>query len=273
MNSILVREIRVTKGADARTLSILRSEDGSFWLHDIEADNLVELQDDSDAAVMDAVREGGFELAEDDQFTVSDGVYFLHPVGSAWLAADVQSGRAIRQTEESLAGTHAAAGDVWAGIVPRDSDEIIVGDEAAEIIRLVMGDDGFAVDVSRRRDPPTVVEDYTVRIKHDDCLDPNEMSRSVYVSADSPSAAIVEAMCQTDNCHGGDYRLLVEVYPGHHGYQSPTDRLAQEAIEVKLWTAEHKQDIGTWFTREVERGEAEAAASEAEYRNLGEVTS
>ncbi len=73
--------------------------------------------------------------------TITDGIYFLHPSGSAWIAAHFRDGRLLRTTEDSNAATHAAANDSWSGVVPQDTDQELQGDEAERIIREVMGDD------------------------------------------------------------------------------------------------------------------------------------
>lgn len=78
--------------------------------------------------------------------TIPNGIYFLHPDGSAWLAARYR-GRLIDWTEEACAETHAAARDSWAGIVPSDEDEEIDPDVAMAIIREVMGADTCAEGV------------------------------------------------------------------------------------------------------------------------------
>jgi len=72
---------------------------------------------------------------------VPDGVYFLHPEGSAWLAVEFEDGEIIDRTEESNADTHAAARDSWAGVVPSDDDSEIDGETALAIIAAAMGDD------------------------------------------------------------------------------------------------------------------------------------
>jgi len=72
---------------------------------------------------------------------ITDGVYFLHPEGSAWIAVEFEDGEIIDRTEESNAATHAAARDSWAGVVPSDDDEEISGDMASAIVAATMGDD------------------------------------------------------------------------------------------------------------------------------------
>jgi hypothetical protein len=72
---------------------------------------------------------------------VPDGVYFLHPEGSSWIAVEFDGGQMIDRTEESNADTHSAANDSWAGVVPSDDDSEVDGDIAAAIIAAVMGDD------------------------------------------------------------------------------------------------------------------------------------
>ena len=72
---------------------------------------------------------------------VPDGVYFLRPEGSGWIAAEIDSGRLINRTEESNADTHKAANDSWAGVVPRESDEEISGNVSLAVIAMAMDED------------------------------------------------------------------------------------------------------------------------------------
>ena len=84
--------------------------------------------------------------------TITSGVYFLHPEGSGWIAAEFDGGRVIDRTEESNADTHAAARDSWADVVPSDDDTEVDGDLAAAIVAAVMGGgtDASMVAVTRR---------------------------------------------------------------------------------------------------------------------------
>ena len=91
---------------------------------------------------------------------------------------------------------------------------------------------------------------YTVRVHPINSPDPHAMSEGVYIEADSPASAIVEALCHSRHCHGGDYRVMVEVYPGHHGYQSPDDLLTRQTVDVAAWCDENKQVIADWFGRQ-----------------------
>ena len=69
-----------------------------------------------------------------------DGLYFLHPEGSAWIAAIFRDGKLIDTTEQSLAGTHAAASDSWADVVPTDDDIDVDAETASVIVAEVMGE-------------------------------------------------------------------------------------------------------------------------------------
>lgn len=73
--------------------------------------------------------------------TIADGIYFIHADGCAWQAAEFRRGQLVDHTEASLADTHAAANDRWAGIVPSDSDIEANDDLAAAIIHTLMGSD------------------------------------------------------------------------------------------------------------------------------------
>lgn len=73
---------------------------------------------------------------------MKDGLYFLHPEGSAWIAVIIKNSELHSVTHESNADMHAAANDSWAGITPQDSDvEVDDVDECKEIIHEVMGED------------------------------------------------------------------------------------------------------------------------------------
>lgn len=75
---------------------------------------------------------------------VPDGLYFLHPEGSAWIAARFKDDELVATACEADAGTHQAANDTWAGIVPQDTDvELDDEDSCKEIILQVMGEDTF----------------------------------------------------------------------------------------------------------------------------------
>jgi len=72
---------------------------------------------------------------------IPDGVYFLHPEGSAWIAVEFEDGEIIDRTEESNADTHSAANDSWADVVPGDDDSEASSDIAKAIVQMAMGDD------------------------------------------------------------------------------------------------------------------------------------
>lgn len=82
---------------------------------------------------------------------IADGIYFLSPEGSAWIAARFNDGKLVGTAEACNASTHVAANDAWAGIVPKDSD-VVLDDEDTHIaiVRAVLGDrvDANMVDVS-----------------------------------------------------------------------------------------------------------------------------
>lgn len=73
--------------------------------------------------------------------TIKDGMYFLHADGSCWTGAKYRNGKCVGTVEEANAGTHAAANDRWAGVVPDDTDVEVSGDEALAVIRDLMGED------------------------------------------------------------------------------------------------------------------------------------
>lgn len=95
--------------------------------------------------------------------TIRDGVYFIFPEGSAWIAAKFRDGRCVGTADESDAGTHEASRDEWAGVVPCDTDEDVDGDTAADIVRNVRGD-GADVDMHVVTRPAPI---YTLTLRDD----------------------------------------------------------------------------------------------------------
>jgi hypothetical protein len=82
---------------------------------------------------------------------MTDGLYFLLPEGGGWIGAIVTDGKLTDEFYEQNAATHAAARDAFAGLVPQETDELILDEEADDIIRLVMkdGTDPEMVTVTR----------------------------------------------------------------------------------------------------------------------------
>lgn len=80
---------------------------------------------------------------------VPDGVYFLWPEGSGWEAYRFRGGKIVGGTEESLAATHAAARDSWAGIVPSDDDELLDDQLSVDVVLACGYGDAYDVSVSR----------------------------------------------------------------------------------------------------------------------------
>ena len=84
---------------------------------------------------------------------IPDGIYFVFPYGGAWEAAMFRAGKLRRTTEASNADTHAAAGDVWAGVVPSESDDEVDDDVQVAVVKAVMpGCDPRMVAVTRMGD-------------------------------------------------------------------------------------------------------------------------
>lgn len=54
---------------------------------------------------------------------IADGIYFAFPDGGCWQAVRIRDGQVVDSTSESLAETHRAARDSWAGIEPSEADE------------------------------------------------------------------------------------------------------------------------------------------------------
>ncbi len=73
--------------------------------------------------------------------SIEDGVYFLHPEGSGWEAVRIKDGQVVAATEESMAATHRAANDSWAGVEPGDDDITLAANVAAEVVYIVEGED------------------------------------------------------------------------------------------------------------------------------------
>ena len=90
---------------------------------------------------------------------IRDGVYFIHPEGAAWVAAEFRGGVFEDAAYQEDAETHAASGDEWAGVVPTDDDVELTCDEAFPIIRATCSDDTDVsmVVVTRRAPQYTLV--------------------------------------------------------------------------------------------------------------------
>ncbi len=65
---------------------------------------------------------------------IDDGVYFLHPEGSDWIALRFRNQKIVGQSCGADLGTHNAANDDWSEIEPSDSDEECESDEIASTI-------------------------------------------------------------------------------------------------------------------------------------------
>jgi hypothetical protein len=72
---------------------------------------------------------------------IANGVYFLHPDGSAWIAAQFAGGKCVGMAYESDAGTHQAANDSWGGVVPSADDNDVGIEQAEAIIRECMSEE------------------------------------------------------------------------------------------------------------------------------------
>jgi hypothetical protein len=61
-----LRTVGIQKDADIRTLTVPLADDGRILLHDAIADpnsdSLVQIPDDTDTDIMDAIRPSGFEI-------------------------------------------------------------------------------------------------------------------------------------------------------------------------------------------------------------------
>ncbi len=60
-----IKTLKASNGTETRNLEVLKDSRG-FWLRDIEndpnSDSLEQIADDSDSAIMDAIRDNGFEI-------------------------------------------------------------------------------------------------------------------------------------------------------------------------------------------------------------------
>ena len=65
---------------------------------------------------------------------IEDGVYFVHPLGCAWIAVEFRGGHRVGRTDQYQAGTHSAARDQWAGVVPSVDHDIEVSPYEADMI-------------------------------------------------------------------------------------------------------------------------------------------
>jgi hypothetical protein len=63
-----IRVAVATDGIGTRELAVFQRPDGTYWLQDCisdpGADSLWQIQDDSDTAIMDAIRDNGWELVD-----------------------------------------------------------------------------------------------------------------------------------------------------------------------------------------------------------------
>lgn len=77
---------------------------------------------------------------------IADGVYFLQPDGSDWVAVRMSGNKIVDITSGADAATHNAARDSWAGVEPSDDDNEIEGNEASTIVRLYAARIGLDID-------------------------------------------------------------------------------------------------------------------------------
>lgn len=88
---------------------------------------------------------GNDRKMQDSTTIITDGIYFIHPEGCGWVAVKYRGGRIVSRTEESIAATHAAAGDKWAGVTPSDDNREIEDEQLhAKIVADAMGEDAVA---------------------------------------------------------------------------------------------------------------------------------
>jgi hypothetical protein len=72
---------------------------------------------------------------------IANGTYFMHPEGSAWIAAHFAGGKCVDMAYESDVETHRSANDSWGGVVPSEADSDVEAETAEEIIRECMSED------------------------------------------------------------------------------------------------------------------------------------
>lgn len=63
-NLKLIREVEITNGSELRTAQIWQAAEGVFFGEKDSACDLVQLSDDSDSSLADAIRDNGFSIAE-----------------------------------------------------------------------------------------------------------------------------------------------------------------------------------------------------------------
>ena len=66
---------------------------------------------------------------------IPDGIYFVHPDGCGWIAADFRDGILIDTTNE--ANQETCIPGSWAGVHPSDTDEVLYGDVAIAVLRAI----------------------------------------------------------------------------------------------------------------------------------------
>lgn len=84
---------------------------------------------------------------------IPDGIYYLHPEGSAWQGVEFARGEITGHWHEANMGSHDAAGDRYAGAYPSDDDAEVPVDLADRIVREAMreGTDPECVVVTRKQ--------------------------------------------------------------------------------------------------------------------------
>jgi hypothetical protein len=119
--------------------------------------------------------------------TIRDGVYFIFPEGSAWIAAEYRDGKYQDTAHEADADMPAAPGDKWAGVVPSDSDVEVDADLSDAIVRNYVGDDADVTMYVVTRPAPI----YTLEMRDD-----GGSSEDVEFVGEPPTAKEIADECE-----------------------------------------------------------------------------
>lgn len=137
--------------------------------------------------------------------TIRDGIYYIFPEGSAWIAAEFRGGKCVDTAHEADAGTHEASCDEWAGVVPADSDVDVDADVADAIIREAIGDDADVTMHAVTRPAPV----YTLELRDD-----GGSREKIKFVGEEPTSRQIADECEGWVCDGdwGDDGASVEVH-------------------------------------------------------------
>jgi hypothetical protein len=182
---------------------------------------------------------------------IEDGIYFLQPEGSAWIAAKYTDGKLVGNAYEADQSTHQTSRDEWANVYPRDTDEEVDTDEATVIVRQVMGENTHVDMVVVSKMVDTTV---TLRVWDDGC------SETIECEAGDDYEALAQEAWDGADYGEGDYCVTVSweatdadgdyVDSGSFDLVGTTEEPACPAADEHDWTSEFepglKENPGVW---------------------------